>query len=234
MARTGPALGAPMEPLRAEQSRRGRFAGMRGALIGGGTEGNEQLTAVTGALLIVLLAVLGVTIVRIGQLIWLHLFVGLLLIGPIVLKMASTAYRFVNYYGGTASYRRKGPPPLSLRLIAPAVVLTTVLVFATGLVLLFLGPAHRGSWSEIHKVSFIVWAGFAGLHLLGHLPGLPTSLRAAERERSALGGLPPGEAGRWIAIAGMCAAGLVLALLLLPQFGAWTAHGALAHHHHHG
>ena len=42
----------------------------------GGTDGNERLTSMAGAILIVLLAVLGVTILRIGQLIWVHLFVG--------------------------------------------------------------------------------------------------------------------------------------------------------------
>jgi hypothetical protein len=44
------------------------------------TSGNERLTAVTGAALLVLLAVIGVTIVRIGQLLSVHLFVGILVI----------------------------------------------------------------------------------------------------------------------------------------------------------
>ena len=64
--------------------------------LGGGTDGNERLTAIVGALLLVLLAVLGVTIIRIGQLLWLHLFLGLLLIGPVALKLASTGYRCGN------------------------------------------------------------------------------------------------------------------------------------------
>ena len=63
-----------------------------------GTDGNELLTSMTGAVLIVLLAVLGITILRIHQLIWLHLFLGLVLIGPITIKMASTGYRFARYY----------------------------------------------------------------------------------------------------------------------------------------
>ena len=88
----------------------------------GGPDGNEQLTAATGVVLIILLAVLGITIIRIGQLIWLHLFLGLLLIGPVALKMGSTGYRFVLYYVKDASYRRKGPPETWLRLIAPIVV----------------------------------------------------------------------------------------------------------------
>ena len=54
------------------------------------TGGKRGLTTIAGALLIVLLAVIGITIIRIGQLLWLHLFVGLLLLGPIAVKMAST------------------------------------------------------------------------------------------------------------------------------------------------
>lgn len=47
----------------------------------GGSDGNERLTVLTGIVLFVLLAALGVTIVRIGSLIWEHLFIGLPL-GP--------------------------------------------------------------------------------------------------------------------------------------------------------
>ena len=78
------------------------------ALSTGGTGGNELLTVQIGAVLFVGLAVLGVTIVRIGQLTWLHLFLGLLLIGPVVLKMSSTGYRFARYYTGDAAYRAQG------------------------------------------------------------------------------------------------------------------------------
>jgi len=43
--------------------------------------------------------------------------------------------------------------------------------------------------------------------------------------------LADGSAGRWIALLGMCVGGLVLAVLLIPHFSAWTAPGAFAHHH---
>jgi hypothetical protein len=74
-------------------------AGLKGRrLLAGGTAGNELLTIATGAVLIVLLAVIGLTILRIHGLLSVHLFVGLVLVGPLVLKMASTGYRFVRYY----------------------------------------------------------------------------------------------------------------------------------------
>jgi hypothetical protein len=190
------------------------------ALAGGGTDGNERLTSLTGAILIVLLAALGITILRVGQLIWPHLFIGLLLIGPVAIKMASTGYRFVRYYANNPAYASKGPPPPLLRLIAPMVVASTMVVFVSGVLLLFEGPRSRDQLLPIHKVSFIVWLVFTGLHVLGHLPRMASALRDARSDRS------PGAAGRWITIAGAIVAGLILAIVLIPQFGPWTAHAA--------
>ena len=61
-----------------------------------------------GATLIILLAAIGLTILRIHSLLSVHLFVGMLLIPPVLLKMASTGYRFVRYYMGNFRYRKKG------------------------------------------------------------------------------------------------------------------------------
>jgi hypothetical protein len=200
-----------------------------GRLTGGGTDGNEQLTTATGALLIVLLAALGVTIVRVGQLTWLHMFLGLLLIGPVTLKLASTGYRFTRYYAHDPAYRRKGPPEVLLRVLAPGVILATVVVFASGVVLLFNGPQDRGSWVLIHKASFILWGVLTAVHVLGHLPGMPGPLRAMTGgPQSTLG--HGGRAGRWIALASALVAGLVLAIVLIPDFAAWTHHFAFRHH----
>jgi hypothetical protein len=198
---------------------------------GGGPEGNEQLTASIGVILLILLAVLGITILRIGQLISVHLFVGLLLIGPIGMKMASTGYRFARYYTHDRAYRRKGPPSTPLRLIAPLVVLTTVIVFASGVALLFQGPSGRGTLSLIHKVSFFAWLAVTAVHVLCHLPRMPASLRAVRRSPQTPG-FSPGGAGRWIALIGPLVGGLVLALVLVPDCAPWTAHAAFAHHHH--
>jgi hypothetical protein len=207
------------------------------AFTAGGPDGNEQLTAITGAILLVLLAVIGVTIVFIGQLISVHLFIGLLLIGPVALKMASTGYRFVRYYTKDPEYRRKGPPELPLRLIAPLVVLSTVVVFVSGVILLFVGRAKRDQDSLllIHKASFIVWVVFTGLHVLGHLPSLARSMRVEVKTGQEVGALA-GRSGRSIALAGTLVGGIVLAIVLIPQFGGWShhdafaLHGALGHH----
>ena len=204
-------------------------------LFGGGIDGNEQLTATIGTILLVMLAVLGVTIVRIGQLLWLHLFLGLLLIGPVLLKLGSTTYRFARYYTRAAIYRAKGPPMLALRAIGPVVVATTLVVFATGVWLLYDGPRGRSALLLAHKASFIVWLVFTGIHVLAHLPSLGRSLRAVPiaAEESQLPGLSArsGAAARWLTLAAAIVGGAVLAILLIPHFGIWTAPGALPRDH---
>jgi hypothetical protein len=203
------------------------------SLTGGGTDGNEQLTTVTGVILIVLLAAIGFTIPQLRQFIWMHLFVGFLLIGPVLLKMATTGYRFVRYYPRDPEYTRKGPPQTVLRMIAPIIVLSTIGVFATGIGLIIDGPADRNPMLLLHKVTFIVWVVFTSLHILGHLPAVARTLGVGSRGNSgpSFGG-GAGAAGRWIALTGAIVGGLVLALVLIPDFAAWTAHGVFVHNHH--
>jgi hypothetical protein len=202
-----------------------------GSFIGGGTDGNERLTSMAGAILIILLAVLGITILRIGPLIWLHLFLGLVLLGPLAVKMASTGYRFVRYYAGDPGYLAKGPPALVMRMSAPMLVGSTVVVFASGVLLLIAGPSSRDEFLTLHKVSFIAWLAFTALHVLGHLPGFLGSLGSA-RADGELTGKAPGAAGRWITLVGALVAGLVLAIALIPEFAPWTAHSVFVHHRH--
>ena len=215
------------------------------------TDGNERLTVQAGAVLFVLLAVLGVTIVRIGQLTWLHLFLGLLLIGPLCLKLASTGYRFARYYTGAPAYRRKGPPPAALRVMAPLLVVDTLAIFVSGVALLLAGPSSRDTLMPIHKVSFIVWLALVSLHVLGHLPELAGGLiapRARRREVFAAAGVDPagrppaapkpgigdwtlaprlpGSSGRALALGVSLLGGLVLALVLIPDFAPWVEHAA--------
>jgi hypothetical protein len=217
--------GARDVPLRPKRAR-------AATIMGGGTAGNELLTTATGAALVVLLAVLGVTILRVGQLLWLHLFLGMLLIGPLALKLASTGYRFVRYYSGNDAYRRKGPPALLPRVLGPGVVLSTVIVFATGVALLFAGPSSRGELLPIHKITFFVWLAFIGLHVLLHLPSILPALRS-DYGRGRLTSDVTGRSGRMLALGGALVAGAVLAVLVIPEFAAWV-HASGGFHHHDG
>jgi hypothetical protein len=205
-----------------------------GRLTGGGTTGNERLTAASGAMLLVLLAVLGVTILRVRPLLSVHLFVGMLLIPPVMLKMGTTGYRFVRYYTSDPAYRSKGPPEALLRALAPAVVLSTVIVFASGVALLFVGPASRGTLLPIHKVSFVAWLAFTALHVLGHLPGMPALLRAdySSSRSQEWSSDVTGRSGRVLALAGALVAGVVLAVLVIPEFGPWLHSVSIFHGDH--
>jgi hypothetical protein len=198
-------------------------------LTAGGTDGNARLTAVTGVVLLVLLAALGITILRIHPLLEEHMFLGMLLIGPVALKMGSTGYRFVRYYTAEPRYRRKGPPELALRVLAPLLVLSTIVVFASGVALMLVGPSSRGTLTSIHKVSFFVWLSAAVLHVLGHLTELPRVLAPTDAGLAALEERRAGRGGRALALSGMLVAGVVLGVVSISQYGPWVN----AHFPHH-
>jgi hypothetical protein len=202
-----------------------------GRLTGGGTGGNERLTAATGILLVVLLAVIGVTLLQLRSLISVHLFIGLVLIPPLALKMASTGYRFVRYYSANPAYRERGAPPLALRLIAPIVIVSSIAVLATGVALLFTSPTSAHTLRTLHKASFIVWVAFTVIHVLGHLPDLQKTFLIERGGRVEYNELAGGRVGRAISLAGALVAGVVLAIVLIPHFGAWSHFEAFRHHH---
>jgi hypothetical protein len=184
----------------------------------GGTDGNEILTNATAVVLTALLIAEGVTIVRMGGLVGAHMFIGLALLPPVALKLGSTGYRFVRYYTGSRPYRVKGPPPLALRLLAPILVLTTLGVFATGVVLL--ADEHKaGALLEIHKVTFIVWGVVFALHFLWHLPAMVRSVRRdwARARRTSV----PGTGWRAGLLVAALGGGAALCIVLQSTVGAW-------------
>ena len=176
-------------------------------LLAGGSSGNGQLTAVAAAVLLVLLAIEGATLLQIRALLTVHAFVGMLLIPVVALKLASTGWRMLRYYQRGEEYVLRGPPHIALRmLVAPVLVLSTLLVFGTGVALLALDQRH-GTLVGLHKASFLVWAGAFGLHVLGHLLRLPQLWRQRV----------PGLALRIAIAASALVTGVTLATLTLPN-----------------
>lgn len=179
-----------------------------------GTEGNDILTRSVAAVLTVLLLAEGVTILQMDGLLSAHMVIGLVLIPPVLVKLGSTGYRMARYYTGARPYRAKGPPALPLRMLAPALVLATVLVFASGVWLMLLG--HRSDQVLLlHKASFIVWGAVFGVHFLAYAPSVLRSLRAdwGEARRHAV----PGAGARAMVIAAALGGGVALALAVLPH-----------------
>jgi len=190
-----------------------------------GVEANARLTASGAAVLLIVLAVEGVTILRIRELISPHVFLGMLLIPPVLVKMASTGYRFARYYLGAPAYRRKGPPPILLRLLGPVVVILTVVLLASGVALLLASPAWSQPLLFVHKASFVLWFLAMTVHVLGHLAEVARLaprdwLRRARRDVRGAG------SRQWL-IAGSLVAGVLLGLAMLSRVGPWlaTAHG---------
>lgn len=134
-----------------------------------GVEGNARLTASTGAAIFVLLAIEGLTILRIGNLLNEHVFIGVVLIPVVLVKIASTGWRFAKYYGGDAEYRRKGPPAPLLRLLGPLVIVLTVVLLASGVGLVLMPVSFRQEMFFVHRASFILWIVAMSVHVLGHL-----------------------------------------------------------------
>ena len=175
-----------------------------------GVAANARLTALTGALLLVLLAAMGVTVLRVKQLLPEHLVLGFVLIPPLGLKAASTGYRFVRYYWGSAGYRRAGPPEWLMRLLSPVVVLLTAALFVTGLELWLFGLRFGSIWVGAHKLSFMLWLPAVGIHVLWNI----RRTAAATGDEIASTG-PPGAWTRRGLVVGSLVAGIALALATL-------------------
>lgn len=185
-----------------------------------GVAGNARLTGAVAAALLVLLAAEGATIPFIGQLLGPHIFIGMLLIPPVLLKLGSTGYRFARYYTGSPPYKQKGPPLLVLRVLAPGVVLSTLALFGTGVALLIDGPPSN-TLIFAHKLSFIAWVALMTLHVLGHLLEVP-SLASADWRRAG----PPearlaGAGVRALTLASAILAGVALAALTFSVAQPW-------------
>ena len=183
-----------------------------------GVSGNERLTALTGTLLLAGFAVEGVTLLRLGQLLTLHFFLGLLLIGPVLLKIGSTGYRFTRYYTGAPAYVRKGPPAPPLRVLGPLVIVTSLAVLGTGVMLAIVGPAS-GPWLFLHKATFVLWFGVMTIHVLTYVWRLPRILLSP---RTAELGVRAGAGWiRGLLVAVSLLGGLVIALLLVHLVHPW-------------
>lgn len=200
--------------IRAELVRRHAAAVDEG---GRGPAGNSRLTATVGVVLLALVVVEGITLVSLGPLLSAHVFVGVVLIPPVLLKLATTGYRMMRYYAGGRQYRLAGPPAPLLRVLGPAVVVSTLALFGSGVAMLALGPA-TGWVVTLHKASFVVWLAVTAVHVLGHvlqLPGLASADFRAPRARR------QGSFLRRSVVATALVAGLVLAVVAVQYAAPW-------------
>jgi hypothetical protein len=200
------------------------------SLFEGGVSGNHRLTAVTGMLLLVLLAIEGFTVLSVRGLFTIHAFVGLALLPPIGLKLASTGYRFALYYLGNERYRATGPPPLIPRMTAPLLICLTVGLFGTGVALLLIGPQGVDPWRQLHSIFFFLWFGFMTLHVLTYAWRSSRLARADLALRPVAPAALAGAMTRRSLVLGSLLLGLAVAIAAVPWDAAWLQWFSTLHH----
>jgi hypothetical protein len=185
----------------------------RGVLI------NSRITTMLGGLLFVLLAIEGASIVFIHAYLPMHIFFGMLLVPPILLKIGTTMYKAAKYYGGSPGYKRNGPPPIILRMLGPVVIVLTVIVMVTGIALLIAPVSMRETLFFLHRASFVLWFGAMALHVLGHLK--ETLIVNVQEWTAATLKKIPGSAFRKGLIIFCVIVGLPLAFWMVAKTPAW-------------
>ena len=192
----------------------------------GGPAGNARLTSWTGLALLVMLAVEGFTLLSLGSMLGLHIWVGALLVPPVLLKSATTSWRILRYYTGDAGYVSAGPPPLLLRLLGPLVIVTSFAVLGTGLALVLMGSDSFRSLAGLHlsmltahKASFALWFAVMTLHVLARtVPALRLVSAGGSGEPKTEGG--PVRLG---VLAAVMVVGVVFAVVVLNASTFWMS-----------
>jgi len=135
--------------------------------------GNERMTALAGAVLLMLILVELVSAAILHTLLSIHVFVGVLLAGPLIVKLSSTGWRFLRYYTGSPAFVRRGPPHMALRVMAPLLIVTTLVVIGSGIGLVVTGPQNAGLLLPLHGFSVLVWLPLIALHVFAHTWQVP-------------------------------------------------------------
>ena len=182
--------------------------------------GNERLTAAVGLILLVGTALeLGTLLLGLQHFLSWHVFVGLVLLPPIGLKLASTGWRFMRYYTRNEDYRVKGAPQLLMRLLAPLLVAFTVLLFGSGVAMGFVHGHALQIARRIHGPAAFFWTVTVGLHVLLYIRRAlrSTAQDILPRTRAEAAGA----ALRTLLLATALAGGLVVGIALLPDLHVW-------------
>src|SRR5580693_2025505 len=138
----------------------------------------------TGAVLLVLFVAECLTLLNIGNLLTLHVFLGMLLLGPVGLKIGSTLWRFTRYYTGSAAYVRKGPPAPLQRVTGAVVIVIHLASYVPKLPRMLSGRVdHASHLLAARPTRWLLLCGslaaglglaFATYHLSGKFGGSPS------------------------------------------------------------
>ncbi|GAC1342046.1 MAG: molybdopterin-dependent oxidoreductase [Candidatus Dormibacteria bacterium] len=153
--------------------------------LAGGVKGNRRLTAATGVTMHTLLWVQVVSavifllmsvnvVLPTGPLHAVirpvHFFVGFLLMPLVAIKLASTGYKFAQYYLlRSRTYHEAGPPGTLARLIAPLMVLSILVLFVTGWEMWSFKNQLGFAYIPLHVFASIVFLGALTVHIILHV-----------------------------------------------------------------
>jgi len=148
-----------------------------------------------------------------------HVFVGLALLPVVLLKLASTGWRFVRYYTRSRAYVAEGPPQIGMRLLAPLFVAATLVLFGSGVAMGFLHGQSLQDARRLHGPASVIWLGLLGLHVLVYLKRALTTLQDALPARR---NPVRGTVARACALAAAVICGLVVGVATVPAQHRWV------------
>jgi hypothetical protein len=192
-------------------------------------DGNERLTSAVGVVLLVPIAIELITIpLGVHAFMSLHVFVGFVLIPLVLLKLASTGWRFARYYRRNPAYRAHGAPQLAMRILGPLFVTATIVLFASGVAMGFLHGSTLSLARRLHGPASVVWIALLGVHVLVYLKrALISSARdVARAKRDSIRGVKT----RAYALVVTVVCGFAIAAATVPAQHRWVD---LRHHRHH-
>jgi hypothetical protein len=174
-------------------------------------DGNTRLTGISASFVLALMLLEVVTVVLGAKsVITLHVAAGLVLIGPMFVKLGSVAYRMASYYRCVSEYRRRDKPSAGLRLLGGALAVLVLLLLGSGLVLIAGPSALHSTARSVHVATAYLTVALLIGHLAIHLLPAVRLASADMRPRTAV----RGTRSRWLAVLASLALGGVLALLL--------------------
>ena len=156
-----------------------------------------------------------------------HVFVGLALIPVVVIKLATTGWRFARYYTRSRAYVEHGPPQLAMRLLAPLFVAATLVLFGSGVTMGFLHGHALQIARNLHGPASVVWLLLLGIHVLVYLGR--ALRRTADDVLPADRAPVRGKSARLYGLAAAVVCGLLLGGALVPAQHRWVD---IRHGHH--
>ena len=129
-----------------------------------------RFSALFGITLLVIFMAEIMTVPFIAGAVGVHIVIGLIAVPLVLGKLAISTYRFTRFYAGDTEFVEAGPPWLPMRLIAPLLVATTVLVIGSGIEIVVAGPSSFSDTflGAAHTLLSLIWFFLLGLHALAY------------------------------------------------------------------